>query len=170
MSPIRRLAALPLAVAASLIVAGSALAAPPIRNVEEVDVTFALPDFLCGVPLLQNLQGTLRDTTFLNSDGDPVRLFLTQSNWRITLINPANGASITTVGSASSHLTFHEDGSATETITGLFGHFKGADGGMLDGGVHIVLEYPADGGPPTVVAENGRISNGPFPDVCAQLV
>jgi hypothetical protein len=50
------------------------------------------------------------------------------------------------------------------------GHFKAADGGMLGGGVRIVLEYPAGGGPPTVVAENGRISDGPFPDVCAFLI
>ncbi|MGH2446435.1 MAG: hypothetical protein ACRDGD_10435 [Candidatus Limnocylindria bacterium] len=170
MSPNRRLAALPLAMVASLMLVGSALAVPPIRNVEEVDVTFPLPEFVCGVPLLQNLEGTIRDTTFLNRDGDPVRLFLTQSSWRITLINPANGASVTTVGSASSHVTFHEDGSVTEMITGLFGHFKSADGDMLGGGAHIVLEYPADGGPPTVVAENGRIADGPFPDVCALLV
>jgi hypothetical protein len=150
--------------------AGSVLAVPPIRNIGHVDVVFPLPEFLCGVPLLQHLEGTHRDITFLNAEGGVARILNTQSNWTITITNPANGASVTTVGSASSHVTLHDDGSATETITGLMGHFKAADGGMLGGGVRIVLEYPAGGGPPTVVAENGRISDGPFPDVCAFLI
>ena len=167
MFPIRRLAAVPAALMCALILAGSAVAVPPERNVIDVDETFPLPEFLCGFPITQHLEGTFRQTTFFNQDGEPVRILETVSRWRITLANPATGASVTTVGSASNHVTLHADGSATVMVTGLQGRVMTPDGLVADVG-RLVISFPADG-PPTLISVSGLFSDGPFPEVCALL-
>lgn len=171
MSPIRHLIAVPLALAALLVTAGSTLAVPPERFVEAVDVTFPLGTELCGFPVSQHLEGTFRQTTFVDRNGEPVRILETSSRWRITLTNEENGASISTVGSASAHVTLHDDGSATVAVTGLQGHLKSPDGGHVRADVgRLVLAIPADPSQPVELLQaSGQFSGGPFPDACDLL-
>ena len=169
MSPLGRLVAVPIAAAAALVLAGSVLAVPPARTVVDVDVTFSLPDSACGFPLVQHVTGTFRRTEFLDRDGQPVRILESGSNFRITITNPANGVSITTVQAVVGHVTLNEDGSGTLALTGLQGHLKDADGGFIREDIgRMVLFLPVEG-PPTLVSQAGQFAGGPFPDVCDLL-
>jgi hypothetical protein len=169
MSPLRRLVALPIAAAAALVLANSVLAVPPARTVDDVDVTFFLPDSACGFPLVQHVTGTFRRTEFLDGDAQPVRILESGSNFRITITNPANGVSITTVQAVVGHVTLNEDGSGTLALTGLQGHLKDPDGGFIREDIgRMVLFFPVEG-PPTLVSQAGQFAGGPFPDVCDLL-
>lgn len=169
MPQFRRLVAVPLAAATTLILAGSVLAVPPVRTVEAVDVTFQLPESLCGFPMVQHVTGTFRRTEFLNAEGQPVRILESGSNFRITVTNPANGLQVTTVQAVVGHVTLNEDGSGTLALTGLQGHLKDPDGGFIREDIgRLVLFFPVDG-PPTVLSEAGQHAGGPYPDVCALL-
>ena len=169
MPQIRHLLALPIAAAAALVLAGSVLAVPPVRTVEDVDVMFSLPDGACGFPLVQHVTGTFRRTEFLDGDGRLVRILESGSNFRITITNPANGVSITTVQAVVGHVTLNEDGSGTLALTGLQGHLKNPDGGFIREDIgRMVLFFPVEG-PPTLVSEAGQFAGGPFPDLCDLL-
>jgi hypothetical protein len=169
MPQLRRLLALPIAAAATLVLAGSVLAVPPVRTVDQVDVTFMLPEPVCGFPLVQHVTGTFRRTEFLDRDGQPVRILESGSNFRITITNPANGVSITTVQAVVGHVTLNEDGSGTLALTGLQGHLKDPDGGFIREDIgRMVLYFPIEG-PPTLVSEAGQFAGGPFPDLCDLL-
>ena len=169
MLQLHRLAALPIAAAATLVLAGSVLAVPPMRTVDQVDVTFMLPERLCGFPLVQYVTGTFHRTEFLDRDGQPVRILESGSKFRITITNPANGVSITTVQAVVGHVTLNEDGSGTLALTGLQGHLKDPDGGFIREDIgRMVLFFPVDG-PPTLLSEAGQFAGGPFPDVCDLL-
>lgn len=169
MSQLHRLQALPLAAATTLILAGSVLAAPPVRIVEDVDITRSLPDFLCGFPLIQHLTGTFRLTEFVDGDGQPVRRLENTSNFRVTFINPVNGVSTTTVQTAVGHVTLNEDGSETLALTGLQGHFRDPAGGFVHTDIgRLIVFFPVDG-PPTVLSEVGQFDGVPFPAVCNLL-
>lgn len=169
MSQLRRLVALPLAAATTLILAGSVLAAPPVRTVDQVDVTFPLPEFLCGFPLVQHVTGTFRQTVFFDADGQPVRILETSTNFRITITNPATGVSIISVQAVTGHVTLNEDGSETLAITGLQGHLRDPDGGFIREDIgRLVIFFPVDG-PTTVLSEAGQHAGGPFPDLCDLL-
>jgi hypothetical protein len=165
----RSVIAATLALAALLAFATATLAAPPIRTTQHVDVTFPLPTELCGVPVDQHLQGTVRQTIFVDQNGEPVRILDSVASLTITLINPSNGASVTTVGSASGHVTLHSDGSATLAITGLQGHLKSPDGGFVGTDVgRLVLHFPVEGAP-EILQQAGQFAGGPFPTVCDLL-
>ena len=131
MSQLRRLVALPIAAAATLLLVGSVLAMPPARTVDQVDITFPLPEFLCGFPLVQHVSGTFRQTVFFDADGQPVRILDSASNHRITITNPATGVSMSGISAVTVHVTLHEDGSETVALTGLLGHLKDPDGGFI---------------------------------------
>lgn len=169
MSQLRRLVALPLAAATTLILAGSVLATPPVRIVEDVDITRSLPDFLCGFPLIRHITGTFRLTEFVDGEGQPLRRLENTSNFRITFTNPANGASTTTVQTAVGHVTLNEDGSETLALTGLQGHFRDPDGGFIHTDIgRLIVFFPVEG-PPTVLSEAGQFDGDPFPAVCSLL-
>jgi hypothetical protein len=70
MSPLRRLAAVPAAVVASVLLAGSALAAQPIHNVFDVDDTIMFTETSCGFPISRTVQGTVRETIMTDADGN----------------------------------------------------------------------------------------------------
>lgn len=169
MSRNRSLVAAPLALAALLVFASSTLAAPPIRATEQVDVTFPVPAELCGFPLVQHIEGTVRQTIFVDRNGDPVRRLDSQAAVRITFSNPASGASLTTVSSASGHITLNPDGSETVAITGLQGHAKSPDGGFVATDVGLLVIHFPVGAPPVILHQAGQFSGGPFPTVCDLL-
>lgn len=169
MPQLRRLVALPMAAAATLALAGSVLAVPPVRTVEAVDVTRNLPEFLCGFPLVQHITGTFRRTEFLDGDGQPVRILENSSNFRITVTNPATGISVTSNQAVVGHVTLNEDGSATLALTGMQGHVKDPEGGFTREDIgRLVLFFRLDG-PPMVLSEAGQHADGPFPDLCDLL-
>ena len=169
MSQLRRFLALPIAAAATLLVAGSVLAVTPARTVEDVDVTFELPEFLCGFPLVQHVSGTLRQSVFFDADGQPVRILETVSKLRITISNPATGVSISTLQALTVHVTLHEDGSETVALTGLQGHLKDPDGGFIREDIGRVVIFVPVEGPEVLISEAGQFAGGPFPDLCDLL-
>jgi hypothetical protein len=169
MSQLRRLSAIPVAATAILLLAGTVLAVPPMRTVEEVDVTFDVPEFLCGIPLVQHVSGTFRRTDFFDADGQPVRILETGANFRITVTNPANGLSVTTVQALTVHVTLHEDGSETIALTGLQGHLKDPDGGFMREDIGRMVIFVPVGGPAMIISQAGQFAGGPWPDLCDLL-
>jgi hypothetical protein len=140
-SRILRLVAVPAATLILLAGAGSALAATPEREVVIADWDYDIPADVCGFPLQEHVEGTIRITTFAGSDGHPERILVTHVGFRVTWSNPASGASVTHVGAASNHTTNYEDGSATVMITGLQGHFKSPDGGFIQSDIGRVVLF-----------------------------
>lgn len=170
MSRLPRLLALPLATCSTLLLAGAVLAVPPTRSVDKVDVTFDVPEFLCGFPLVQQVSGTFRLTEFRDAEGQPVRILDTGANVRITITNPATTLSVTTVQASTVHVTLHDDGSQTIVLTGLQGHLKDPDGGFIREDVGRLVIFVPNGGPEMILSQTGQWAGGPWPDLCDLLV
>jgi len=165
----RSLVAAPLALAALLTFATSTFAATPIRTTEHVNLIVPAPTEFCGFALVSHIEGTVRQTIFVDRNGDPERILETRASFRITLINPASGASLTSVSSASGHVTLNPDGSETVAITGLQGHVKSPDGGFVAVDVGLLVVHFPIGAPPVILRQAGQFAGGPFPTVCDLL-
>lgn len=169
MSALRRLAAVPAAVVATVLLAGSALGAQPIHTVFDVDDTITFAETPCGFPISRTVQGTIRESVFTDGDGNPVRIVTTAANFTMTFSNPLNGKSTSSIGPAAGHVTFNDDGSRTLTLTGLLGFVLEPGAGILviDAG-RIVIHFPVAGDPVELGAV-GNLQMGPFPALCEVL-
>lgn len=97
----------------------AALAAAPTRDVQKIDFSFTV-DGVCAFPLVEHVQGTVIDTTFVDRQGQIARELVVEPNLRVSL--SANGKTLTTVSPSVGHGTENPDGSFTLAITGLSFH------------------------------------------------
>jgi hypothetical protein len=166
----RRLMALPAAFVATAALATSALAAPPVHIIHEVDDGRDIPPSECGFPIAEHVEGTVRETIFFNTDGEPERAMNSFVNFKVTWTNTLSGATAWTVQSATQHVTWHDDGSTTLIITGLHGRVRSPAGGFVADIGRVVLHLPAEG-PVEVVEFDGRSDGqgGPLPELCDAL-
>lgn len=164
----RRVAPL-LALGAMLWLAASALAAPPARSIDRVDATNELPVFVCGFPVTEMIEGTLRHTIFVDADGQPVRMLDTSMQLRFTFTSPETGASTSFLGVAAAHITPNPDGSLTVVLTGLGSRIQSPDGGSLAINVGRMILHVAGTGPDEVVEAAGQFSGNVVPAVCEAL-
>lgn len=134
-----RLLAVSLAALLTLVQGGtpSGLAASPEQFTIDVDQTQTLG--VCGFPIIRHDVGTLRIQDYYDSNGDFTFENAIFSNWRITLTNPANGKSVTSVRAYNERFVQYDDGS-----------FKAVSAGLV---AHLVIE-----GQGSVVANVGIIS------------
>jgi hypothetical protein len=158
--------------AAALPVVAAAL--PPEHfPTEQIDDTFVLPaapDGPCAFPVEGHFTAQLEETHFFDREGNEIRiltrLFGASATWS------ANGKSISDKQGGIEHVTLDpETGSATVTLTGLFGHLlvRGQGIAAQDSG-RIVLFYEGPGDEePDVLFERGRLDGGPFPALCDLL-
>src|SRR6185295_13651417 len=104
-------------IAAAVFIPAAAAARPTVVTHEPVDrtVTFTV----CGFPVVSHSQGTFTTWQYFDAAGNLVRERLSvQRSYTITLTNPANGKSISTVLGGPVVVTYEPDGSATQTIVG----------------------------------------------------
>ena len=102
---------------AAVLAQGAAAAPPTVVTHEPVDrtVTFTA----CGFPVVSHAQGTFTTWQFYDDAGNLVRERLSvQRGYTITLTNPANGKSVSTVLGGPVFVDYEPDGSATQTIVG----------------------------------------------------
>jgi hypothetical protein len=134
--------------AVSLVAASSATAVPPIVELGP------FPGFtdtaLCGFPIETSFEGTVRTTTHLNQQGDPVKVIQTFPNITVTMTH--GDTSVSTKGPAHVSIDFAEDGSVeTVAILGMSANITLPGVGRLLFDVGRTV-WDADG---NVVSENG---------------
>jgi hypothetical protein len=132
----------------SLAAASAATAVPPVI---EFGVFTAFTDTaLCGFPIEVSFSGTVRTTTHLNQQGDPVRIVQTFPNFTVTVTH--GDKTLSTKAPAVGTVSFNPDGSV-DTLT-----FVGMNAAVtLPGQGHIWLDagrivFDADG---NIVSESG---------------
>lgn len=159
--------------AASLVLAVSATAAPPEHTpwitVAETDIIPAAPTGPCAYAIRVDVVGKVRSTLFFDAAGNLVRVIDISPTLRITF--SANGKSISTVSPSVAHVTLNADGSAVVTITGLQGHLIVGGGPPLAADVgRLVLFFSSDADEePDILFQAGPFNNGPFPQLCDVL-
>jgi len=99
-----------------LAVASSASATKPIREVNEQGDGVIRGQ--CAFPVLGHIDGVEIIKTWVNDAGDPIKQIVTFPNNRITLTNLRSGASITVMGTGTSQLRAHGDGSTSARAMG----------------------------------------------------
>jgi hypothetical protein len=166
----RRLLALPAAALATAILATSALAVPPVHIIHEIDDGRVIPISACGFPIVEHVEGTVRETIFFDSDGAPIRAMNSFVGFKVTWTNTESGATAWTVQSATQHLTWSDDGPASLVITGVQGRVRSPDGGFVADIGRLVLSIPS-AGPAEIVEFDGRSDGqgGPLPELCHAL-
>jgi len=103
-------------VLALLAVAPSASARGPIREEnEQGDVVLRGQ---CGFPVLGHIDGIEIIKTFVDAAGDPFKQIVTFPGNRITITNLRSGVSTTVMGTGSSQLRAHPDGSVSARAMG----------------------------------------------------
>jgi hypothetical protein len=95
-----------------------ALAAAPIRTVEEVHIstTFAAGD-RCAFEVVRTIDGTLVTTTFTDADG-LTRTTFSYKDGKIGYLNPANGKTLQAVLAGPAVYSDNGDGTTTIRIPG----------------------------------------------------
>jgi hypothetical protein len=105
-----RALALVFASSTSLVAASAATAVPPIVELGP------FPGFtdtaLCGFPIVTSFEGTVRTTTHLNQQGDPVKVIQTFPNITVTMTH--GDTTVSTKGPAHVSISFAPDGSIEE--------------------------------------------------------
>jgi YD repeat-containing protein len=104
-------------VAAAVFAPAATAAQPTNVTHEQVDRTVTFN--ACGFPVVSHSQGTFTTWQYYDDDGNLVRERLSvQRSYTITLSNPENGKSVSTVLGGPVILEYEPDGSATQTIVG----------------------------------------------------
>lgn len=155
-------------VAAALLLATPAGAAAPTR--ESVPFTDTRPAAVlsqaCGFPVTSHLEGTMTVTDFVDRAGNfkqEITLF------RLVATFSANGHVISGHTTQPIKTVAQPDGSFTVAFMGVDGLFTLPGSGPVVGQIgRLLLQFPADGGPPTVLQETGPAFLDPAP-VCAAL-
>ena len=132
----------------ALVAASAATAVPP-----EVELG-PFPGFtdtaLCGFPIETSFDGTVRTTTHLDQNGDPVKVIQTFPNITVTLTH--GDATVTTKGPAHTSIAFAPDGSVESiAILGMSANITVPGVGRLLFDVGRIV-WDADG---NIVSETG---------------
>ncbi len=140
---------LTLLAATGMSAAGTAAATPPDRFTVHIDDTFLSGTSEdCGFDILLHLEGSIRVTDYYDRAGELSRSLETYPALFYTFINPESGVSVTSRSPDPGHYTWHSDGSATLTVTGLVMHLgvSGSSGKAIQAG-RFVIRFDAAGNP-----------------------
>lgn len=147
-----------------------ALAAAPeqirIPLVNDVDV-FTPDETGCSFNIIRTVEGEIRIAIHRDNDGNFV--FQTeQTHLQGTFTNADTGKTIPTKIATNVKATLNPDGSINVAYLGLIGRVNVPGVGPITADVgRLVLNFPADGGPPTLVSEHGQHDTGiGFPNLC----
>jgi hypothetical protein len=94
----------------SLVAASAATAVPPV--VELGPYPGFTDTALCGFPIETSFEGTVRTTTHLDQNGDPVKIIQTFPNITVTMTH--GDTTVSTKGPAHASISFAPDGSIEE--------------------------------------------------------
>jgi hypothetical protein len=134
--------------AVSLIAASAATAVPPV--VELGPYPGFTDTALCGFPIETSFEGTVRTTTHLDQNGDPVQIIQTFPNITVTMTH--GDTTVSTKGPAHVNVSFAPDGSVESiAILGMSANITLPDVGRLLFDVGRIV-WDADG---NIVSENG---------------
>jgi hypothetical protein len=162
----RHLAAL---LAAAAILAPAAAAAPPtVVSHEPVDRTVTFN--ACGFPVVSHSEGVFTTWQYFDEAGNLVRERLSvQQSYTITLTNPANGKSVSTVLGGPVILDYEPDGSVTQTIVGHERiYIVPGQGPIFTQVGRQVVRFDADGSVETLF-EAGVWDDALLPVICGYL-
>ena len=120
----------------------------------------------CAFPVLGHIDGREIVTTFTDSDGNPVKQIVVFPGNKLTLTNLESDTSITVLGTGSSQLRAHSDGSTTARAMGHGIFFPNP----LTGERGI---WYLSGKGTAVIDANGNVTSnslsGRLVDLCSQL-
>jgi hypothetical protein len=155
--------------AAAAIFSPAAAAAPPtVVQHEPVDrtVTFTA----CGFPVVSHSEGIFTTWRYFDEAGNLVRERLSvQRSYTITLTNPANGKSVSTVLGGPVILEYESDGSVTQTIVGHERiYIVPGQGPIFTQVGRQVVRFGADGSVETLF-EAGVWDDALLPVICGYL-
>jgi hypothetical protein len=128
--------------AVALALSAQAAGAPPTREEVDVDRTRTIPaGGLCDFDVVVHSEGRQRTTTYTDNDGNLDRFTIHLADWKTTLTNPANGATIGTVLAGPVIVEALADGTALVRIPGNDGHFvvKGEGPVYTDNGLLVYI-------------------------------
>ena len=156
----------------ALALAAVATAGKPVHSSMQIDETFTIPAAPlgpCAFAIQGHATGIIKTKEFVDDDGNLTRVIAAFPKAQVTF--SANGKSISTVTPSVEHITFHPDGSATVTITGLSGHLITGGGPPLAadvGRIVLFFDSPTDMDP-DLLFQAGQFNDGPFPQLCDVL-
>ena len=99
-----------------------AFAAEPTVQFQSLDQSYILPRLSarCGFPVLKQVTGTMRITTFYDQSGQVSKVLMTGPAGRITLTNLTTGTSYTSNSAGSEHIIYDNGQLVSDTTTGLY--------------------------------------------------
>ena len=99
-----------------------AFAAAPMVQFQSLDQSSILPRLSarCGFPVLKQVTGTMRITTFYDQAGQVSKVLMTGPAGRITLTNLNTGTSYTSNSAGSEHIIYDNGQLVSDTTTGLY--------------------------------------------------
>jgi hypothetical protein len=169
---VRRLVASALGVTlAGSVAASTALAASPVRAVEEVHISTTFPaGTRCPFEVVRTVDGTLVTTTFTDADGLTTTMLLWE-NGKIGYLNPANGKTLTTPLAGPAVIEDNGDGTSTVFVPGNDQRYTASGLGFIVGntGLSIVTIDNATGEVLSVDKLAGHQDGTPFPALCVGL-
>jgi len=155
--------------AAAAILAPAAGAAPPtIVTHEPVDRTVTFN--VCGFPVVSHSEGVFTTWQYFDDAGNLARERLSvQRSYTITLTNPANGKTVSTVLGGPVILEYEPDGSVTQTIVGHERiYIVPGQGPIFTQVGRQVVRFGADGSVETLF-EAGVWDDALLPVICGYL-
>ncbi len=118
---------------------------------------WAWTDGPCDFAVSGHSGGTLQITSFYDREGNLVRDVVTFADWKVTF--SANGKVLETPSPSVIHDTYQPDGSYTQAITGLGGHYVVPGEGLAwnwTGRLVLYFEDLSDQSPDVVVFTGGH--------------
>jgi hypothetical protein len=151
--------------------ASAALAAAPVRVVEEVHVSTTFPaGTRCPFEVVRTVDGTLVTTTFTDADGLTTTTF-SYKDGKIRYLNPANGKTLMAVLAGPAVIQDNGDGTSTVFVPGNDQQYTAPGLGFIVGntGLSIVTIDNATGEVLSVDKLAGHQDGTPFPALCVGL-
>lgn len=160
------------AIVVATMIASTALAAAPTRDVEAVHVstTFAAGT-RCPFEVVRTIDGTLVTTTFTGKDGLTKTTF-SYKDGKIGYLNPANGKTLTAVLAGPAVFEDNGDGTSTVRVPGNDQRYTAPGLGFIVGntGLSIVTVDNVTGEILSVDKLAGHQDGTTFPALCVGLV
>lgn len=155
--------------AAAAILVPAATAAPP-TSVTHENVDFTRTFDACGFTVVSHSQGVFTVWEYRDEAGNLLRERLSvQRSYTITLSNPANGKSVSTVLGGPVVVDYEPDGSFTQTIVGHERiYIVPGEGPIATQVGRQVVRFGADGSVETLF-EAGMWDDSVLPAICAYL-